>query len=107
MNLSIFREYDIRGVHPSELTEDTVRRIASAFGTILRKKGLKKISVGGDVRLHPPEIKEQYISAVTATGIDVIDIGIVTSPLSYFSAFHLAIDGFAMITASHNPKEYN
>jgi phosphomannomutase/phosphoglucomutase len=107
MNLSIFREYDIRGLHPQELTPDTVRRIAGAFGTILREKGLKLITVGGDVRLHTPEIKEQFIAAVTATGIDVIDIGTVTSPLCYFSAFHLPVDGFVMITASHNPKDYN
>lgn len=107
MNLSIFREYDIRGVHPTELSQDTVRRIAMAFGTMLVRKGLKRISVGGDVRLHTPEIKEIFISGVNATGIDVVDIGTVTSPLCYFSAFHLEVDGFAMITASHNPKEYN
>jgi phosphomannomutase / phosphoglucomutase len=107
MNLSIFREYDIRGLHPQDLTPDTVRRIAMAFGSVLRERGLKRISVGGDVRLHTPEIKEGFIAGVLATGIDVIDIGIITSPLCYFSAFHLEIDGFAMITASHNPKEYN
>lgn len=107
MNDSIFREYDIRGLHPQDLTPDTVRRIAMAFGTVLKERGLKRISVGGDVRLHTPEIKEGFISGVTATGIDVVDIGIITSPLCYFSAFHLEIDGFAMITASHNPKEYN
>jgi phosphomannomutase/phosphoglucomutase len=107
MNLSIFREYDIRGVHPSELTDDTVRRIAMAFGTVLRGRGLKRISVGGDVRLHTPAIKEIFIRGVNDTGIDVVDIGTVTSPLCYFSAFHLEVDGFAMITASHNPKEYN
>lgn len=107
MNLSIFREYDIRGIHPTELTPDTVRRIAMAFGTILGQRGLKKISVGGDVRLHTPELKEIFITGVNATGIDVVDIGTVTSPLCYFSAFHLEVDGFAMITASHNPKEYN
>jgi phosphomannomutase/phosphoglucomutase len=107
MNTSIFREYDIRGLHPKELTEDTVRRIAGAFGTILRGKNLKLIAVGGDVRLHTPEIKEQFISSILATGIDVIDIGTITSPLCYFSAFHLKIDGFVMITASHNPKDYN
>ena len=107
MNLSIFREYDIRGLHPTELTADTVSRIGGAFGTVLRERGLKKIAVGGDVRLHTPEIKRGFIAAVLATGIDVVDIGIITSPLCYFSAFHLVIDGFAMITASHNPKEYN
>jgi len=107
MNSSIFREYDIRGLHPQDLTPDTVRRIAMAFGTVLKERGLKKISVGGDVRLHTNEIKAGFIAGVNATGIDVIDIGIITSPLCYFSAFHLDIDGFAMITASHNPKEYN
>ncbi len=107
MNNSIFREYDIRGLHPQDLNPDTVARIGGAFGTMLRERGLRKISVGGDVRLHTPEIKRNFITAVLATGIDVIDIGIVTTPLCYFSAFHLAIDGFAMITASHNPKEYN
>jgi phosphomannomutase / phosphoglucomutase len=107
MNSSIFREYDIRGLHPQDLTPDTVRRIAMAFGTVLRERGLRKISVGGDVRLHTPEIMEGFIAGVNATGIDVVDIGIITSPLCYFSAFHLEIDGFAMITASHNPKEYN
>jgi len=107
MNLSIFREYDIRGRHPEELTPDTVRRIAMAFGTLLSERGLRKISVGGDVRLHTPEIMETFIAGINDTGIDVIDIGIITSPLCYFSAFHLEVDGFAMITASHNPKEYN
>src|SRR5688500_2089858 len=107
MNLSIFREYDIRGVHPTELTDDTVRRIAGACGTILRGEGLRRVSVGGDVRRHTPALKEIFISSLNATGIDVIDIGTVTSPLCYFSAFHLEVDGFAMITASHNPKEYN
>lgn len=107
MNSSIFREYDIRGLHPEDLTADTVRRIAMAFGSVMVERGLKRIAVGGDVRLHTPEIKAGFIQGVNDTGIDVIDIGIVTSPLCYFSAFHLDIDGFAMITASHNPKEYN
>ena len=107
MNSSIFREYDIRGLHPEDLNPDTVRRIAMAFGSVLRERGLKRISVGGDVRLHTPEIKAGFIAGVNATGIDVIDIGIITSPLCYFSAYHLTVDGFAMITASHNPKEYN
>jgi phosphomannomutase/phosphoglucomutase len=63
--------------------------------------------VGGDVRTHTRSLMDAFIAAVNQTGVDVIDIGDVTSPLCYFSAFHLPIDGFAMITASHNPKEYN
>ncbi len=107
MNESIFREYDIRGLVPQELDTETVRKIAKGFGTLLGSKGLKRIAVGGDVRLHTNEIKDVFIEAINQTGIDVIDIGQVTTPVCYFSPFHLEIDGFVMITASHNPKEYN
>jgi phosphomannomutase/phosphoglucomutase len=107
MNTTIFREYDIRGLVPSELNAETVTAISRAFGTSLVKQGAKVIAVGGDVRTHTRELMDAFIAGVTSTGIDVIDIGTVTSPLCYFSAFHLKIDGFAMITASHNPKEYN
>lgn len=104
---SIFREYDIRGLVPSELNVDSIALIAKAFGTHLRSLNLKTISVGGDVRTHTRELMDAFIAAINATGIDVIDIGFVTSPLCYFSAFHLPVDGLAMITASHNPKNYN
>jgi phosphomannomutase / phosphoglucomutase len=107
MNLSIFREYDIRGVYPRDLDDEAVVGIAKAFGTLLRKQGKKRISVGGDVRLSTESIKATFIDCVNSTGIDVIDIGYVTTPLCYFSAFHLDVDGFAMITASHNPANYN
>ncbi len=107
MNSSIFREYDIRGLVPQELNAETVNSIAKAFGTLLREKGAKLISMGGDVRTHTRELMDAFIAGINATGVDVIDIGTVTSPLCYFSAFHLPVDGFAMITASHNPKQYN
>jgi phosphomannomutase/phosphoglucomutase len=104
---SIFREYDIRGLVPSELNDETVALIGKAFGTHLRALNLRTISVGGDVRTHTRGLMDAFIAAVNSTGIDVIDIGLVTSPLCYFSAFHLPVDGLAMITASHNPKQYN
>ncbi len=107
MNPSIFREYDIRGRVPQDLNADAVTRIAKAFGTQLRRRGAKTISVGGDVRTHTRGLMDAFIAAANATGLDVIDLGAVTSPLCYFSAFRLPVDGFAMITASHNPKEYN
>jgi phosphomannomutase/phosphoglucomutase len=107
LNTSIFREYDIRGLVPSELNPESMTLIAKAFGTHLRSLNLKTISVGGDVRTHTRELMDAFIAAINSTGIDVIDIGYVTSPLCYFSAFHLPVDGLAMITASHNPKNYN
>lgn len=107
MTPSIFREYDIRGLVPSELNEDTITLIAKAFGTHLHNHDLKRIAVGGDVRTHTRGLMDAFISAINSTGISVIDIGTVTSPLCYFAAYHLPVDGIAMITASHNPKEYN
>ncbi len=107
LSSSIFREYDIRGLVPSELNPDSITLIAKAFGTHLRTLDKKIISVGGDVRTHTRELMDAFIAGINSTGIDVIDIGIVTSPLCYFSAFHLPVDGIAMITASHNPKNYN
>ena len=107
MNDTIFREYDIRGLVPSEIDEKTVKKIALGFGTLLRQKQLQKITVGCDVRLSSPQIHSWFIESVLSTGIDVIDLGTIASPVAYFSAFHLKVDGFCMITASHNPKEYN
>jgi phosphomannomutase/phosphoglucomutase len=107
MTPSIFREYDIRGLVPKELNVDTIALIAKAFGTHLHNHGLKRIAVGGDVRTHTRELMDAFIAAINSTGINVIDIGTVTSPLCYFAAYHLPVDGIAMITASHNPKEYN
>jgi phosphomannomutase/phosphoglucomutase len=104
---SIFREYDIRGLVPKELNIDSIALIAKTFGTHLHSLGLKRIAVGGDVRTHTRELMDAFIAAINSTGISVIDIGTVTSPLCYFAAFHLTVDGIAMITASHNPKEYN
>ncbi len=107
LNPSIFREYDIRGLVPQDLNPSTMELIAKAFGSTLIRRGGKKAAVGGDVRLHTRELMDAFIAGLRSTGVDVTDIGAVTSPLCYFSAFHLPIDGFAMITASHNPKEYN
>ncbi|HOR54793.1 MAG TPA: phosphomannomutase/phosphoglucomutase [Synergistales bacterium] len=103
----IFREYDIRGNADEELTSETVRAIGLAYGTFLNREGVKKITLGGDVRLSTERIREDVIQGVTSAGIDVIDIGMVTSPLLYWSLFHLDLDGAVMITGSHNPKEFN
>src|SRR5690554_8105642 len=76
MSLSptIFREYDIRGLVPSEVNVDSIALIAKAFGTHLRSLDLKTISVGGDVRTHTRELMDAFITAINATGIDVIEI---------------------------------
>ncbi|MFA5621212.1 MAG: phosphomannomutase/phosphoglucomutase [Thermovirgaceae bacterium] len=109
MNLPshIFREYDIRGNADEELTSETIRAIGLAYGTFLLREGVRKITVGGDIRLSTERIREDVIEGVTSAGIDVVDIGMVTSPLLYWSLFRLDLEGAVMITGSHNPKEFN
>lgn len=106
-NPNIFRMYDIRGIADQDLTDETVTLIGKAFGTYIRRKGCKRITVGRDVRLSSERIKNAVIAGVTSTGIDVIDIGICPTPVVYFSIVHLKTDGSVMVTGSHNPIEFN
>jgi phosphomannomutase/phosphoglucomutase len=103
----IFREYDIRGVVGQDLTPDLAEQIGKAFGTTLRRKSLHQIAVGRDGRESSPLLRQRLIDGVTSTGIGVTDIGVCPTPLLYFALFNLPVDGGAMITASHNPSEYN
>jgi len=107
INPFIFREYDIRGIVEIDLTERVVELIGKSFGTYLQRQGGKKVSVGGDVRLSTERFRAALIKGLTSTGIDVIDIGVVPTPVQYFSLFRLTVDGGIMITGSHNPPEFN
>lgn len=104
---TIFREYDIRGIADTDLSSENVLAISRAYGTYLARAGIHKATVGGDIRLSTERIKKDVIKGLTETGIDVIDLGIVTSPLLYWSLFHYDLDGAVMITGSHNPKDMN
>lgn len=107
MNSKIFREYDIRGIAGVDFTEQDVLLIAKAVGTYLQKRGCRKLSVGRDCRLTSDQYAEKVIEGLLSTGCDVIDIGICPTPVFYFSIRHLKNQGGMMVTASHNPKEYN
>ncbi len=107
MNSNIFREYDIRGVVDVDLTSDLVEKIGRGFGTHVKSKGGKSISVGRDVRPSSKGYSKSFIDGILSTGLDVIDIGEVPTPVGYFSLFHCNTDGGVIITASHNPSEYN
>jgi len=107
MNPAIFRQYDIRGLAETDLTDDVVCSIGKAFGTIIRRAELKKIALGSDVRLSSNRLKDALSEGILSTGCDVIDVGVVPTPVLYFSIFHYFTDGGIMITGSHNPKEYN
>ncbi len=107
INPQIFREYDIRGVVGEDLNEGIIERIGKAYGSYMRRMGKKRVSLGRDCRLSSPAFAGAISDGITSTGINVIDIGMVTTPMVYFSLFNLDIDGGVMITASHNPSEYN
>ncbi|HJZ12905.1 MAG TPA: phosphomannomutase/phosphoglucomutase, partial [Acidobacteriota bacterium] len=104
---NIFREYDIRGLVDSELDETAVRGIGQAFGTYAQRLGKRVLAVGRDVRLSSDRFFALLSEALISTGCDVVDIGVLPTPLLYFSLFELPVEGGVMITASHNPSEYN
>jgi len=107
MNPGIFREYDIRGVAGKDICEQDVVDIGRAYGSLLRQQGRKKISVGRDCRTTSHRFSQLFIQGIVSTGCDVVDIGTCPTPVLYFSIHHLELDGGAMVTASHNPPEYN
>ncbi|HXG30909.1 MAG TPA: phosphomannomutase/phosphoglucomutase [Thermodesulfobacteriota bacterium] len=107
INPQIFREYDIRGIVDRDLGEGVVETIGKAYGTYMRGLGKKRVSLGRDCRLSSPALAAAMSRGINSTGLDVIDIGMVTTPMLYFSLFSLDVDGGVMITASHNPGEYN
>ncbi len=107
MNPDIFREYDIRGIAGTDMTEPEVIRIGAAVGTYLRRRDRKRIVVGRDCRVTSPAYAERVMEGLLGTGCDVIDIGICPTPVFYFAIHHLSADGGVMVTASHNPPDYN
>lgn len=107
MNPEIFREYDIRGLVGKDLIPETVEQIGKAIGTYIRRDGGKIITLGWDVRTSSMQFRDILATGILSTGIDVIDVGLVPTPVSYFSLHHCKPDGGVMITGSHNPPEFN
>ena len=104
---NIFREYDIRGLVGKDFTDSTVELLGKGAGTYLARKGIRKIALGRDVRLSSKSYRDAILKGLMATGLHVVDIGVVTTPMLYFSLFGKEIQGGVMITGSHNPPEYN
>ncbi len=103
----IFKAYDIRGIVNETLTADGVRMIGQALGSEARARGLKAIVIGRDGRLSGPELAAALASGITSTGVDIIDIGCVPTPVTYFSAHQLGVGSCVSVTGSHNPSNYN
>ncbi len=107
INEAIFREYDIRGIVATDLQDDVVERIAQAYAAVYVREGKQKIVVAMDGRPSSPGIKEIVIQNLVRYGLHVTDIGLVPTPVLYYAIFKLDYDGGIIITASHNPAEYN
>jgi phosphomannomutase len=103
---SIFKAYDIRGVVPSTLTEAVAEALGLAFGCAALAQGQTTVAVGRDGRLSGPALSAALIRGLTATGVNVIDVGPVTTPMLYFAASTLCASGI-QVTGSHNPRDYN
>ncbi len=103
---SIFKAYDIRGVVPSTLNAQVAEALGKAFGTQAMAEGQRTVAVGRDGRLSGPDLSAALIRGLVATGIEVIDIGMVTTPMLYFAA-HTVCQSGIQVTGSHNPKDYN
>jgi phosphomannomutase len=106
VNASIFKAYDIRGVVPSTINEEVAVALGKAFGTIALAEGETSVAVGRDGRLSGPSLSAALMRGLAAAGVNVVDVGMVTTPMLYFAANTLANSGI-QVTGSHNPKDYN
>ena len=104
MNPSIFKAYDVRGIYPGEIDEETARAIGAAFIVYLKAK---RVAVGRDMRLSSPALAAAFIDGATSQGADVVDYGMIATDMLYFAVARDQHDGGVQVTASHNPKQYN
>lgn len=107
LNPEIFRQYDIRGIAGKDMNEADVLLLGRGIGTFLQQQGNTYVTVGRDCRVTSDAYVQQLIGGLTSTGCRVVDIGVCPTPVSYFSIRHLQTQGSVMVTASHNPPEYN
>ncbi len=106
LTASIFKAYDIRGIVPSTVDEAVAEALGRAFGTVARSEGETAVAVGRDGRLSGPSLSAALVRGLVAAGIEVIDVGRVTTPMLYFAASTLCASGI-QVTGSHNPRDYN
>ncbi len=104
---TIFREYDIRGIAETELLSPDVADLGRALGTLLLRKKGPRVNLGRDCRLSSPRLHDALLEGLMSAGCEVTDIGVVPTPLLYYSSHLMDADGAVMITGSHNPAEFN
>ena len=104
----IFRQYDVRGVVDDDLTVEAARAIGGAYAALMRERGVAgEVAVGRDNRPSGTKLREALVDGLTSAGVSVVDIGVVPTPVLYWSLHHLKVIGGIQITGSHNPPEYN
>jgi len=106
-NKEIFREYDIRGIADRDLIDPVIELLGRAFAEYLRPSGITTVTVGYDARLSSPRLRNALSRGLTASGLNVVDLGLCPTPALYFSLYHLKPGAGIMITGSHNPSEFN
>ena len=104
---TILREYDIRGVVGETLSAADARAIGQSFAAVLAEERGRRVAVGRDGRLSSPELEAALVEGLTGAGIDVVRIGLGPTPMLYYAASTLEVDGGLMVTGSHNPPNYN
>jgi phosphomannomutase / phosphoglucomutase len=104
---NIFREYDIRGIAGAELPDAGIKLLGQAFGTYLIRRHARKVNLARDCRLSSDRLRDALLAGLLTAGCEVTDLGIIPTPLLYYSVFHLRSDAGVMITGSHNPSDYN
>jgi phosphomannomutase len=104
---TILREYDVRGIVGQTLHEADARALGHAIGTVARRQGLRRIATAYDGRLSSPRLEAALAEGIMASGIDVLRVGRGPTPMLYFAAYTLPVDGGVMVTGSHNPSNYN
>ena len=107
INANVFRGYDIRGIVPTEIDEDSAYTIGLGFGSHIKRLGKTKCIIGHDNRLSSESLTKALKEGILSTGIDIIDIGLCTTPMYYYACIKLEVPSGVMVTASHNPKDDN
>ncbi|MDF1497984.1 MAG: phosphomannomutase/phosphoglucomutase [Patescibacteria group bacterium] len=109
INESIFKAYDIRGIYPTQLNEEFAYNLGRGYATFILRDNpkAKNIVIGSDMRLSSPTLKKELIRGLIESGLNVVDVGLVSTPTFYFAVGFYKYDGGIQVSASHNPKEYN
>ena len=107
INPYIFREYDIRGKVVEDFPPEVVVLLGRSFGTLVKRSGGREIAISGDIRLTTPDLINYFKEGVLSTGVDIINIGIIPTPVNFYSLFKLDVAASVQITGSHNPPEFN